>query len=206
MTTIYCDLTAYAPSPDSTPINYDGTFIWILFPGASEPLKVRPVKLPGINLTSISPGTYKARVTYDETKPVIIKDPATEYSGFTKVELVCNTTVPLEVDEANYGIINQNKAATGDVVVGGTRLGVNGILFGALSVGAAGVVANIVGPSTGRNYGGVFQKNPLSFLPSFAFLPLPNYLPSLTIFNQVAGLTSMAKDTIAALKDITKST
>jgi len=80
----------------------------------------------------------------------------------------------------------------------------DGMQAGNTAIGPKGAVVEQVGPKTGRTYGGVMQENPLNFLPSFAFLPLPKYLPSMTIFSTVAGIATLIKDTMKVIQDTTK--
>jgi hypothetical protein len=74
--------------------------------------------------------------------------------------------------------------------------------------GASGPKGSMTKPGskygTSQDYAGVMTKNPLGFLPSFAFIPLPSYLPSMGIFGEVSTLAKLLKEVVKAYNDTTK--
>ena len=205
----YCSLT---PHPDTVgrddvePLIYDGKYVWFKLTEAGSVVKA-PLSntTPGVVINSVNARDYYVKVEYDNDKIISDVGPDQTNLDFASVELLSNIKSPLDVDEPSSKIITSSSSAiSGDskpkVILCGMKFG-SGLVGPGISLGDKGIVADQVGPSTARNYGGVFQTNPLSFLPSFAFLPLPSILLSLSIFNQVSGLTSMTKDVMKAIKE-----
>jgi hypothetical protein len=199
------ELYAYATANGTEAICYDVETVWVKFPGFSTPFRIRVTnQLPGVRVEQVTPGGFYATVTYDSNKALIPKDPETIHEGLSAV--LCIRTVPTPADAtASYGMLTDRKSVPGDIVIGATTIGSSGLTSTGIAAGPNGVVIeDNKSPATVLNKGGVVSENWMASIPGLppsAFIILPRFLPSLTIFTQVAGVASNMKDLIKIMKE-----